>query len=133
MRAIFVFVLFFCFLMLTGKSQGYASNPNQNALRSSTHLNQTSQIFLSHTNHSTQVVQNNGLKEKKEEFISVENEDEDLVFTKKYVLLVNYFIAIACASLLSYFFNFLKNRLPFCWHLSYTSSNTYLLQRVLRL
>ncbi|WP_442589059.1 hypothetical protein ACSBL2_23860 [Pedobacter sp. AW31-3R] len=79
------------------------------------------------------VIKHDNLTEKKDEFISIADEDEDIVFSRKYVLLTKSHVVLATASVLHHFYSYTRNRLPFCSHFSYTSSYKYITQRVLRL
>ena len=71
--------------------------------------------------------------EKKENIISLEEENEEHLSAPKFELLVKYIFTLANASVLLLLGHSVKNRLPFCKHFSDISSNIYILQRVLRL
>jgi hypothetical protein len=122
MRVAAVFFLFLSFLLLR---TGFCHSAAQ-------HTKKTLQTELKNTDQGFHVIKNTSLSEKKEDFISIED-DDDLASTRKYVLVVKSFITVAYTSILIDFYNTFKNRLPFCKHLSYTSSYKYILQRVLRL
>ena len=62
-----------------------------------------------------------------------ENEDDDQFSLKKYIETGNYFAVTFYGQLPGYFFNYTKQRLPYCRHFSYFSSDTYLKLRVLRI
>lgn len=79
------------------------------------------------------LVKLNTFSDKDEDFISIENEDDDFAFTRKQTLPARHLTALVPSSAPVHFYNYSKNRLPFCRHLSYTSSFKYILQRVLRL
>lgn len=73
------------------------------------------------------------VQEIREDFISVENADDDFEFSSKQVWLARFFITLAYGSLLNDLYSWFKGLLPFCEHLSYSSSYKYILQRVLRI
>lgn len=70
---------------------------------------------------------------KAHEYISIANEDEDPTNGRKLLLIGKFIATLAWIYTLYHFFNYSKNRLPFCSHLSYLSSYKYILQRVLRI
>jgi len=134
MKAFFIFFLSLIFLLLRGNDcaharaqfdrEGYAQT-----FRNQQHDNSSSLI------HNLTVSKKNAESEKQESIVSIEseNEDEDLTFTRKYVVLAQFFITLSYTTFLLLLGNYLKNELPHCRHLSYTSSNKYILQRVLRI
>ncbi|MXV17248.1 hypothetical protein [Hufsiella ginkgonis] len=65
--------------------------------------------------------------------VNVEEEEEELLLGRKYVLLAKYLFTLSYLFILSYFFSYFKNRLPSCWLLSGTPAGKYILQRVLRI
>ena len=115
-----LFVSFFCLitLLLGINSSGYAEVMPTNAVKVSRDLH---------------LVKTNNLSTKKEDCLSISNEDEDLACSRKQVLIQKSAVGIAQIFLLNHFYNYPKNRLPFCSHFSYTSSYKYILQRVLRI
>jgi hypothetical protein len=135
MKVAIVFFLSLCFLLLIGRTDAFAGIHRDTFNYSSAqYIGKKQQAQLENLNLNFPVIKDNGFNDKKEEFVSLENEDDDdSLFSRKQVLLAKYFITLAYASLLICFYNYFKNRLPFCRHLSYSSSYKYLLQRVLRL
>lgn len=123
MKVAIVFFLSLCLFMLKGHVDAYGS---------ARHPEKTQQIKFGNAGTGLQVTKNNGLTDRKEELISIED-DEDVVSSRKYVLPAMYFIILAYASVSINFSCYLKSSLPFCGHLSFTSSYKYILQRVLRL
>lgn len=136
MRIVVVFALFLFFLLF-----GSYHDVRAEAITRASNYSSASIITgVSHersvnTYQDLPLIKSNGFIEKKDDFTRVENEDEeeDVVFARKYILLTKYFVTLACVSVFSYFYNYIKNRLPFCRHFSYTSSYKYILQRVLRI
>jgi hypothetical protein len=123
MRVAIVFFLALCLFVLKGHGDVYG-NPG--------HPGKTQQIKFGNGVPGLQVTKNNVLTEKKEDLISIED-DEDVVTSRKYVLPAMYFIVLVYASVSAELYSYLKSSLPFCGHLSFTSSYKYILQRVLRL
>ncbi len=118
----------FCFLNTKNNFQGIFS---LSALNSCT----SPQTNFKNLTASLSLIRNNNSGEKREEFISVENEDDDeeLISASKYVLAVRFFIAICSASSLAYFYRCLKNFPAFCNRFPDTSSHKYIKQRALRI
>lgn len=64
---------------------------------------------------------------------ATEREDDDeLPSERKLVEINNYFISFFYTHSHGYFHSYLKDRLPFCKHFSYTSSGKYIVQRAIR-
>lgn len=122
MRVTAVFFLFLGFLLLRS---GFCYSAAQ-------YIEKVQQAKFGNTDQGFHIIKNtSSLSDKKEDFISVED-DDDLASTRNHVVIVKNIIAVAYTSILIDFYNNFKNRLPFCKHLSYTSSYKYI-QRVLRL
>lgn len=133
MKAAIAFFLSLCFLLLGRYDAVHAGDYHLGNQLPAQQIEKTQLTKLRNTNQAFSLVKSNHLIEKREDLMSAEDEVEDLVFSRKYVLLSKYFITLACASLLIYCCSYFKNRLPFCKHLSYASSYKYILQRVLRI
>nr|WP_068887623.1 hypothetical protein [Pedobacter panaciterrae] len=134
MKTAAVFFLSLCFLILGASGYVFSEPGNQRIGYSvSGNIEKTQQTKIVNTNQELPVINSNTPGEKRDSFITVEDDDDDLVCARKSALPVNYFITIAYASILIYSDNYVKNRLPFCKHLSYTSSYKYILQRVLKI
>src|SRR5690349_20503051 len=110
MRVTTVFFLFLGFLLLRS---GFCYSAAQ-------HIEKVQQTKYGNTDQSFHVIKKTSSSDKKEDFISVED-DDDLASTRKHVLVVKNIITIAYTSILIDFYDNFKNRLPFCKHLSYTS------------
>lgn len=133
MKAAFVLFISLCFLLLKGHDGIAAASNHSSSHASVQRLEKGRSLRLGETNLGVAEIRHNSLTEKKEDFIGVEDEDEEPLIGRKPMLQAKYFIILTWASGLFFCCNYFKNRLPFCKHLSYTSSYTYLLQRVLRL
>jgi len=134
MKTVVVFFLSLCFLIL-GK-HGYAyvgTHHSANSHSPAQHIEKLQPTKFINTTQDLPTVKSNTFSEKREDFLSVENEDEDFVSARKSTLPVKYILTLAYAPALIYSNNYVKNRLPFCKHLSYTSSYKYILQRVLKI
>jgi hypothetical protein len=128
-----IFFLFLCVFLFKGNNHTYVWVPHnkicQSAAQNSQNVQQTNSENIK---QSFSAINNNSLSEKKEYLISVEDEDDDVVFTRKYVLLAKSFIALTYSTLI-YFHTCFKICLTFCRHFCYTSSYKYILQGVLRI
>lgn len=133
MRVAVAFFLFLCLLLVKGHSDLYAKQNNSYPAGAS--ITTSPRVKFGNTTHEFPFFKYNSLTEKKEDFLRVETEDdeEDSLFARKYVLLVSFFTAFVSTSVLDCFYSYFNNRLPFCSHFSYTSSYKYILQRVLRI
>lgn len=132
MRPAVLFLLFLCFFLLRGHVELYAGGHHSSSHSSVQRAEKSALPRFGNIRDFAQV-RHSSFNEKREDFISVEDEDEELDSGKKFLLQAKYFITLACVSIFFFFYNYFKNRLPFCKHLSYTSSYKYILQRVLRL
>lgn len=133
MRGVIAFVLFLSFLLLKGNDMAYAGIRQNSKYSPAQQINKTQPTRLGSADPGFPIIKHTSQNEQKEEFVTLEDENEDLVFNRKYVLLAKYFVTLTYASALICYCQHFKNRLPFCKHLSYTSSYKYILQRVLRL
>jgi len=132
MRVVILFVLTLCFFLFTGCPYSYSHSNTQDIHKSKEKIRET-HAALKDIEPAFFLHKSKTLTEIKEDFINLEDDDEELVVTRKYAELTKYYVTLAYASILVHFYNYLKNRLPFCKHLSYSSSYKYILQRVLRI
>ncbi len=134
MRALVAFLFSLISLLLGGYTNGHASVHHNNSNDTPKyHVATVQQTRLGHLNLELPVVKNSSINEKREDYIGIDNEDEDLVCSRKQVIVSKALVALPHTFALNHFYNYPKNRLPFCSHLSYTSSYKYILQRVLRI
>lgn len=128
-----VFFLSLCFLLLKGYNYAHAEIPHTTPGYTAGHsFEKLNQIKLARPDQDHFSITSNSTNQKKEELISLEIEDEDLSFSRKYIL-TRCLLALIYASALFFLASYLKKRLPYCWHLSYTSSFKYILERALRI
>ncbi|WP_158829225.1 hypothetical protein [Mucilaginibacter lacusdianchii] len=134
MKAAYLFFIALCFLLLRGDSYAYA-RAHHNALCYSPaqHTDKQNQIKAAVKNQDGTVVTSASSKEVNDYLISVEDDDENTVFARKFMLPAKYFIILSYILVLSTFYTYVKKRLPFCIHLSYIDSCKYLVQRSLRI
>lgn len=132
MKAAVVFFLSLCFLLL-GRYDHVDAGLYHNRVSHATAQHMKKTLLTRDTDQTFLLIKNNSLSEKRESFLNAEDEAEDYAFSRKYLSLPRYFIALTYASVLIFFYSYSKNRLPFCKHLSYASSYKYILQRVLRI
>ncbi|ETZ23895.1 hypothetical protein [Pedobacter sp. V48] len=134
MKTAVVFFLSLCFFLLGGSDYVYAGAHDSTSSHSTVQkIEKSHQETLLMANQGLPEVKSSTIGDKKEDFISVEDEDDDLVSVRKSILPAKYFATLTYASTLIYSNAYFKNRLPFCKHLSYTSSYKYILQRVLKI
>ncbi|WP_379090027.1 hypothetical protein [Pedobacter sp. UC225_65] len=129
MKIVFTFLVAFCFLLLKGQSPAFAQTlQNVEPYAAAQHLQKAA--HTDYTNLDFSILQKINNADKLEDFYNIENEDDDVSTLGRFLPLV---IALVYVSLTFYLFDTVKHRLPFCKHLSYIASSTYLRQRVLRI
>ena len=134
MRAFAAFFVSLICLLLGSYANGYASiHHNTTNDTPKYHVATVQQSRIGHSNLELPIVKNSSINERREEYLSIDNEDEDLVCSRKQVVISKAYVILPCTFRLNHFYNYPKNRLPFCSYLSYTSSYKYILQRVLRI
>ena len=130
MRAFVRFFLYLCFLLLGGYHGAVAGTHNTRVAK--VHVGKPKASFGISINAHT-LIKKNTPGDKKEDFIGIEDDDDELTLSRKFTLLERNIIPVPYVSLTDYPNNNFIVRLPFCRHLSYASSFKYILQRVLRL
>jgi hypothetical protein len=137
MKAVAVFFLCLFFSLLHGSEAVHAAG--HDTLRSysaALHLNRQEQTPTLKMRLASLPVRNHHLSEKKESLtidFDDDDEQEDFIFARKYVLPLTFFITLVSLSILTALYATVKHRLPFCAHFSYTSSHKYILHRVFRI
>lgn len=134
MRIVVIFFLFLCF-SLSGVYDSVHLDACQNRISylPAQNIEKTQQAKFTNAYKDFTVTKNTSLGKEKEHFVIVEDEEEDHVSARKYVLLVRYFTTLSLAFNFNYSLSIFKDSLPFCTHLSYSSSHKYITQRVLRI
>ena len=125
-----VFILFL--FLITGSKFGYGNIESAVSSTSTQKIVKCSHTVTLSNSNGPSLRKNLRLNDNREDFITLED-DDDLVVTRKLSTPVKLLFIPDYASTLVTYFNFPKNRLPFCKHFSYTSSCKYILQRVLRI
>ncbi|RZM26473.1 MAG: hypothetical protein EOO88_16880 [Pedobacter sp.] len=136
MKVAVVFFLSVFFLMLkSGNSAQAEVRSSFSTYSPALHVGKSAQTKFSNINQESPLFKNTNLTDLPEDLLSIENDDdsEDFSYTGKLLLSANYFITLVFFSAFVHFCSTQKNRLPFCSHLSFTSSYKYILQGVLRL
>ena len=132
----FISMFFLCILSQVLKGNDHVNaeiHHNTSFYSAARTFEKKEQIKFGRINQNFPLVKFNTFSDRDEDFISIENEDDDFAFSRKQILPARALTTLICSAVLVHFYNYSKNRLPFCRHLSYTSSFKYILQRVLRL
>jgi len=131
---ILLFLLLF-FLVITGSNPVTTSvHRNKTSYQPTQNIVKAQQCRLEYANVGLPIIINDNLNQKKDDLISLaDDDDDDIVFSRKLVVVAKQFVALSYTFISVHFYNYHKNRLPFCRHFSYTSSIKYIIQRVLRL
>ena len=132
MRAIYTYVAALCFLLLGSIGYAHAAAHHHKTVTVTTA--KPHYIKFASPSHEHALIKKTVSADDGEYALDVDDNDEDDHFSaRKYVLLVKCFVALSFAFLFSYLYNSIKDRLPHCGHLAYSSSYKYITQRVLRI
>ena len=134
MKITFLYILTLCLIMF-GK-YCYANDIIQhtgNGHLVAKHLGKMQRFKFANIQQDATVFTNSAPTGDDENILRVETEDDDIVFRRKIVLIVNYFILAAGASFLIYFLGCFKRRLYTFKQLITYISNRYILQGALRI
>ena len=134
MRTIALICITLCVLLLGGVKHSYAGY--NKAAANSTHFKtaQPKHLQIATPDKDHAVIKHRSSADVNDYIVTLDDNDEEdhSISARKYVLLVS-FLAISYAFILNSLFSSIKDRLPACGHLANTSSNKYIIQRVLRL
>jgi hypothetical protein len=136
MRAVYLFFILLCFLLLRGDSYAYSRAHHNMLCYSPAHTAEKFQQIKSAVTKQDQVVITTADSKADDELlIDVDDEDENTLFAKNIVLPAKYFLLLSYTFILSYFYFFsrLNKQLPPCKLISHDSSCRYLQQRALRI
>jgi hypothetical protein len=122
MRAAALIFLSFLFLLLPGRPLASADTMKDFAPKA--------QMF--NAGSTSSVKSATGVSTENKHLVVVEEDEDDVVISRKYVLLARYFLTLVCAFTLSYFCWYIR-RYNLLAHLSYYFDHTYLKNRTLRL
>lgn len=132
MRVIVIFLFALCSLLVRSCDTAYAGAQYDRINYSQfLYSGKKVKVNFTHVAHGLTLKKDTSLSEEKEYFISIEGEDGDFVFARKYVSLANHLTTPSYSLSLIYSCSF--KDLPFCKHLSHTFSCKYITQRVLRI
>ena len=131
MKAAILFVLSLTIFMLTHFQQGITKNLYAASSQSKQNISQIRHASLK-SGHSLSFRNRVSKNTIQEDYIGAEDDDEHFS-NAKHVLHLKYVTLPSHISLGLKYYNYPKNRLPFCEHFSYTSSPIYIFQRVLRI
>ena len=134
MKSVIIFFLSLCFLLLTGQSSLYSSSLQNKIDYSSLKSLQLKKHVEPVSITKSEFIRNNVPADSEPDAVSAdETEDEDeLIAPRKYVEITNYLITFFHSQATPYSSSYVLNRLPFCTHFSYTSSDIYIVQRVIK-
>ncbi|RVU00125.1 hypothetical protein EOD41_14290 [Mucilaginibacter limnophilus] len=134
MRAGVIFILSLCFLLLRGYNYTYARvHHDKLSYSPAPDVTRTQKVTPVDISKATTVKKSSKLNTDKDFIFNIEDDDDNFVFARKYVLLANWVSILSCIFLLSIRPEHLKERLPFGRYLSGNSSPKYIVQRVIRL
>ena len=134
MKIAFLYILSLCLLMV-GK-YSYANDTvkhGSNAPLMAKHIGKMQTFKFASIQRDPTVFTTSAPNGDSETILRVETEDEDIVFRRKMVLMVNYFILAIGSSFLIYFLGYFKRRLYNYRQLFTVSSSKYILQGALRI
>lgn len=132
-RLLINFFLSLCFFLLRGHGHLYAGTDQDYVYRSMLqHSENTVHICIAHVRSDHAVINSkppSGAKKEKMKATEVEDEEESLS-GRKHLQLSNYYHLDPLEP--AVYFNYLKHPLPFCIHFSYSSSDKFIMHRVIR-
>lgn len=133
MRTVVLFFLFLCFLFVGRHYHAYGNVP-ANRLRNTVAqtTDKIKQLSYSIIHHELATVKSHGAVTDGNYLVTDLDEDE-YSSARRYILLAKYSLIVSYIVVLSYLFTCFKERLPIIRHLSYISSNKYIVQRALRI
>jgi hypothetical protein len=131
MRAVYLFFVSLCFLLLSGPNYAHTA-AHSNRYASSSEV-KAKNIKFTIRDNSHPLFKLATVSEEKEFLITDEDDDEHDLSVGKYPLLAKYSFLFTFTFFLGYLYSCIKDRLPICAHLSYINSYKYISQRVLRI
>jgi hypothetical protein len=133
MKIAYLYILSLCFLLLGGYCAAYGILPNDSSHPATKRMGKTQLVKLPVVNQDP-VISHNGLPlDTKETILTVEAEDDDTGFRRKFTLLATFLVVLSYASFLNYLYKFFKTRLYSFKQLIPAGSYKYLLQGALRI
>ncbi|WP_129716164.1 hypothetical protein [Pedobacter sp. SYP-B3415] len=133
MKVLMLFLVSLCFLLLrSGEYAHYRKHHDHSVYAPAQDVKKTLDQKFASVDPGARVIKNATAASQKHEVFSAE-EDEDFVFSRKYVLLASFFFTLAYAIVLSDFFSRFKNRLPFNGHFAVACTGIFLVLRSIRI
>ena len=133
MKIAHLYILSLCFLLLGGYCAAYGIIPNDASRPANKRIGKTQLVKIPVINQDP-VISNNVLPlDSKQTLLTVETEDDDTGFRRKFTLLATCLVILSFASFLNYLFKYFKNRLYSYSQLLTVGSYKYLLQGALRI
>jgi hypothetical protein len=131
-RLLINFFLSLCFFLLKGHGHLYADTDQDYLYRSlQQHSESTVQIkVFDISNHHPLISNAPASGKKKEKIKATEVEEEESVSARKHLQISHYFCLSSQQPTSKH--SYLKNPLPFCNHFSYSSSDKFIVHRVIR-
>jgi hypothetical protein len=134
MRAVYIFLVCFSFLLLRGYHHAYSATHHHKICYSpAQHIDDKRELQSARASKKTASLTNSQGGNAGESFLSVENEDDDQVFTRKFVVLARYLFILAYILVLGRYCSRLKPGLPFWKLFSNAYSDKLILQGILRI
>lgn len=132
MRPVFTFLLSLFLLLIQGHSYASHSRISQSTAEISVG---SGQATFAATEITSTSISGLPVSDQEDDAISVAelNDDDDLESERKYIEITNHLITFFYAPVSGYCYPYHKDRLPFCKHFSYNSSDKYIVQRVIRI
>jgi hypothetical protein len=132
-RIIYIYILSFCLLLFGGYCGAYAGNHHTpHGYAQAQRMQKTQQAKVTITGPGVNTLTNTISSDEKRSILTVEDEDDDIAFSRKYVLLTNYFISVVYAAFLIYCCNYFTKRSHVRRQLS-TVGSKYIFQGSLRI
>ncbi|MBK0383223.1 hypothetical protein I5M32_09655 [Pedobacter sp. SD-b] len=123
----------FLFLMLVGYLSTFSGNVFKNHLSAEIKQNPLSNILLQAENQDNPVLKNTDALVDKNDLLSSDNDDDDLLFFRKHIVPIRYLITYLFSALLIFCSACLSDKSTPNTDFSYTTTPKYLWQKVLRI
>jgi hypothetical protein len=135
MKAMYLLLVSLCFFLSGGRvNSAYAvANHNKVTYTPAHQVQELQQIDRFSDNKDAAIFRAAGANDEDKLLFSSENEDENDLSARKYILLTKYSLILTYTFILSNLCVCVKDRIPFCSHLSYISSYKYIVQRALKI
>lgn len=133
MRTVYLLFIFLCLLSSGKHTYAYAGTHHHANNSSSAHNIGKSKENKFVNSKSKTLFKSSASTDKEEFLIGYEDDDENTVSARKYILTDKFSLILFYTFVLGYLSTCINNRLPICSHLFFISSNRYIVQRALRI